>query len=323
MEAILKSVFRLDNIALITTTLSCFLFLLFIRSVLLRRDPAVRRAQSLRRYRNELLQANAITKKRRSGVARSQSFMRTVVERLALNRSNQAKRIVIKLLRAGLRNRDALNGYLFFKMFGPIFMGGLVIVFIYILPIFSWAPFTKLMASWGLVLIAAYAPDMVLRNMTKKRWQKIKESYPDALDLMGICAESGLGLDATLVRVSNEMSKGAPEISDEFGLTGIELGFLPDRRTAFDNLVKRIDIPYIRSLSNVLTQSERYGTPLAQSLRVLSRASREERILSAEERAARLPALLTVPMILFIFPPLFIVILAPGVLRIMDSFTLL
>jgi tight adherence protein C len=136
---------------------------------------------------------------------------------------------------------------------------------------------------------------------------------------MVICTEAGLSLDATLTRVSREMMSSSPELADELSLTGLELGFLPERRVALDNLTQRTELQMIRSLVNTLIQAERYGTPLSQSLRVMSSESREERMLNAEAKAARLPAMMTVPMILFILPPLFIVLLGPAIVNTIDA----
>ncbi len=138
---------------------------------------------------------------------------------------------------------------------------------------------------------------------------------------MGIGAEAGLSLDATLSRVSQEMELACPELADELGLTGLELGFLPDRRKALQNLAMRIDLPVVRGVVNTLLQAEKYGTPLAQSLRIMSGESRNERIMKAEEKAARLPAMLTVPMIIFTMPPLFVVLIGRAVLNTIDAFT--
>ncbi len=161
---------------------------------------------------------------------------------------------------------------------------------------------------------------MVIKNTTQKRQDTIRKSLPDALDLMVICAEAGLSLDATLSRVSQEMELACPELADELGLTGLELGFLPDRRKALQNLATRIDLPVVRGVVNTLIQAEKYGTPLAQSLRIMSGESRNERIMKAEEKAARLPALLTVPMIIFTLPPLFVVLIGRAILNTMDAF---
>jgi tight adherence protein C len=142
---------------------------------------------------------------------------------------------------------------------------------------------------------------------------------PDGLDLLVICAEAGLSLDAALNRVSRELGLSSPDLADELGLTAVELGFLPNRRQALMNLTKRTNLPPIRGVVNTLVQTERYGTPLAHSLRVLSAEFREERMLKAEEKAAKLPATLTVPMILFILPTLFCVLIGPAIIQVLDA----
>jgi tight adherence protein C len=169
------------------------------------------------------------------------------------------------------------------------------------------------------VVLGAYLPDLIIKNQTQKRRDKLSKSVPDALDLMVICAEAGLSLDATLSRVSGEMENTDPELAEELSLTSLELGFLPDRRKALSNLGLRTDLSVLRSLTNTLMQSERYGTPLASSLRVMASESRDERIMKAEEKAARLPAMLTVPMIIFIMPPLFVVLIGPAVISTIDA----
>jgi tight adherence protein C len=141
---------------------------------------------------------------------------------------------------------------------------------------------------------------------------------PDALDLMVICAEAGLSLDAALDRVSREMRPSCAELAEEVGLTGVELGFLPNRSQALQNLSDRVPIHGIVGLVNTLIQTEKYGTPLAQALRVLSAEMRNDRIMAAETKAAKLPATLTVPMILFILPPLFVVLLGPAILKVLE-----
>jgi len=159
-----------------------------------------------------------------------------------------------------------------------------------------------------------------LRNAAAKRAKNIKLALPDGLDLMVICAEAGLSLDAALARVSRELGNGAPELAEELGMTAAELTFLPERRLAFDNLNARTNSDGIRAVVNTLQQTAKFGTPLAQSLRVLAAEMRQARMTRAEEKAARLPALLTVPMILFILPCLFIVLLGPAAIGIIDTF---
>jgi len=143
-------------------------------------------------------------------------------------------------------------------------------------------------------------------------------SLPDALDLLVVCAEAGLSLDMAITRVGREMAEGAPELADEFAITAIELGFAPDRQTALQNLVRRTDMQSLRALVNSLAYCERYGTPIANALRVLAAEFRDVRMMRAEEKAAKLPALMTVPMILFILPTLFMVIGGPAAIQVID-----
>jgi tight adherence protein C len=157
---------------------------------------------------------------------------------------------------------------------------------------------------------------MILKRITAARNRRFTRALPDVLDLLVICAEGGLSLDGALNRVSREFRRFLPEMADELGLTGIELGFLPSRRDALENLAKRVGIPGIQSLTHTLVQTERYGTPLAQSLRTLSTELREERMLKAEEKAAKLPATMTVPMILFILPAVFIILVGPAAISV-------
>ncbi len=184
---------------------------------------------------------------------------------------------------------------------------------------FQLQPMGQLLVAMAAVVIGAYMPEIYVKNATDKRRVALQKGLPDTLDLLVICAEAGLALDAALSRVAGEMARSCPEIADEFGLTSIELGFLPVRRTALENLARRVDTPAIRGVVNTLLQTEKYGTPLAQSLRVLANEFREERMLKAEEKAAKLPATMTVPLIVFILPTLFIVLLGPAVLRTIDG----
>jgi tight adherence protein C len=249
----------------------------------------------------------------------STTTMRSIVDRLRLLRSTRAEAVQQRLSQAGWRSSDALVRYLFAKVTLPVLFGlGAVVLFQW-LQIYQLPPIVRLGLTVGSVLLGFLAPDIMVKNAVDKRTDKIRKGLPDALDLMVICAEAGLSLDSLLKRVSDEFSKGCPELADELALTSLELGFLPDRRSALINLLNRNKSPGIRGLVNSMLQSDKYGTPLAQSLRVLAHEFREERMLRAEEKAARLPALLTVPMIVFILPPLFVVLIGPAVLKVIDA----
>jgi tight adherence protein C len=179
-------------------------------------------------------------------------------------------------------------------------------------------PLMKLLFTLFLPLTAFMLPGIWLKNTIQKREDNLRKALPDALDLLVICAEAGLGLDAALDRVGREIVQSQPLLAEEIGITAVELGFLPDRRTALTGFSERVQLPSVRALVNTLIQSEKYGTPLAQALRVLSAELREERMMKAEEKAAKLPATLTVPMILFILPTLFIVLMGPAIIQVFD-----
>lgn len=299
--------------------LAALLSVLTVYAALLSREGNARRAQALGQYRRKL-QAAALAPHRRAGREGAVTIMRTVVERLRLMRSRQAEAVASKLARAGWRSKDAVVRFLFFKLALPFVLGGVVVLLLYGLDAYALAPLAKLAVSLLAVLAGSYAPDIFVHNQAQKRRTEIRKALPDGLDLMVICAEAGLSLDATVTRVAEEMREAEPEFADEFSLTAVELGLLPERDRALRNLDARCGLPAVRGMVSTLLQAERYGTPLAQSLRVLSAEFREERVLRAEEKAARLPALLTMPMIVFILPPLFVVLLGPAVLDVADSF---
>jgi len=246
-------------------------------------------------------------------------FMRSVTAKLNLMRSKQVEEITFKLAQAGWRSKDALVVYLFFKVCLPIGFDGLAAGMFYLTNIYDGPSMMKLTLTMTAIVAGVFAPEIFVKNTIAKRRKEIQKGLPDALDLLVICTEAGLGLDAALNRVSSEIAPNAPELADELTLTALELGFLPERKKALDNLNDRTDMASIRGVVNTLIQTEKYGTPLASSLRVLAAEFRGERMLKAEEKAAKLPAILTVPMIIFILPTLFIVLLGPAGIKAIDA----
>jgi tight adherence protein C len=245
--------------------------------------------------------------------------MRSLAQRFNLLRTRTTDRTAAQLARAGWRGRDAALALLFCKLGLPFVFGIAAWLATAVFGLFELPPLGQALAPLLGAAVGAYAPDVFVRNAIQKREQSIQKGLPDALDLLVICAEAGLSLDAALNRVAGEMAGSCPEVADELGLTAVELGFLPDRRKALENLTKRVTAPAIRAIVATLLQTERYGTPLAHALRVLSAEFRNERMMKAEEKAARLPAILTVPMIIFILPTLMIVLIGPAILRTMDA----
>lgn len=318
-EAIIQYLIENDTIILVSAVISAITGTLLVYRALLYRDPVADRIQSLN-SRQRTLKTSLLAPKQRQRHEQSIGYMREWVKRLNLLRSKEAKKVQIQLSRAGYRNRDATVVYFFLKMILPFILGGLGVVFLYIVPITDEPGTTKLMIALFLVGLGGFAPNIYIKNTISKREKLLRKGVPDALDLLVICAEAGQSLDGALKRVARELGQFSPEISDELSLTSVELGLMSERRQALDNLVIRANIPEIRNVVNALTQTEKYGTPLAHTLRVLSGEYRNDRMMKAEEKAARLPAIMTVPMIIFILPPLFVVLLGPAVTRILDLF---
>lgn len=308
-----------EDVLTALAALCAFVTVIAVWYALLWKDPIAVRAGKLRRRQDELkagLMAARRSPHRRE--VRGMDAIRLLATRLNLLKSKTTVGAGELLARAGWRSKDALATYLVMKLVLPFVFG----VAALLLPgtLFAgWPPFAANAVPLAAVLAGFYAPALLVKNAVQKREQAIRKQLPDALDLFVICAEAGLSLEAALTRVAREMASAAPEIADELGLAAIELGFLPERKAALENLTRRCRIEPVRGVVNTLMQTERYGTPLAQSLRVLAAEYRNERMLKAEEKAAKLPAVLTVPLILFVMPALLVVLLGPAILRLIDS----
>jgi tight adherence protein C len=240
------------------------------------------------------------------------------VQLLKLHRSEDARKAADLLSQAGWRSTDATNVFLAIRLGSPLLLALLAYA---AAPALIDGPSQTVRMFIGVagMLAGAYLPRVLLRNMIQRRQKKVFKSLPEALDLLVICAEAGLSLDAAIRRVGSEMGEGAPELADEFGITAVELSFLPDRREALANLSRRLPMPQIDSMVDTLVQTEKYGTPIASALRVLSHDFRVARMMKAEQRAARLPATMTVPMMVFILPPLFIVLVGPAIVEALST----
>jgi tight adherence protein C len=267
----------------------------------------------------ERLRQNLLATRRGRPRLTPAGLMRQAVTRLNLLRSRHASEARGRLARAGFRSQEAMVAYLFAQVSLPFLFGIVALSDTYVLHLLPLPPEFGFAPAMAAVLFGFYAPKLYLRNAADKRAKQLQRALPDGLDLMVICAEAGLSLDATLGRVSRELSNTWPELAEEFGMTAAELTFLPERRMAFENLNTRTDSDGVRGVVNTLTQTAKFRTPLAQSLRVLAAEMRTARMTRAEEKAARLPAMLTVPMIVFILPTLFIVLLGPAAINIMDT----
>ena len=296
-----------------------FLTIVLVWQALIVPSPSLRRFKQLAERRDALQAGVTFSPKRFASRQGILDLMRRTVDWLKLMRGKKAQQVADRLAQAGWRSRDAIIVYLFMKVAMPVAFGVGTLLLIYAMNLAGALPLVQLVMAGTLVACGINAPDLFVGRVATNRRNAIRKALPDALDLMVICAEAGLNLDAALARVARESAPGCLVLADELELTSIELGFLPERRTALTNLAKRTQLPSVRALINALLQSEAYGTPLSRALRVLSAEMRAARLMKAEEKAARLPATLTIPMVLFILPCLFIVLLGPGILDIVDG----
>jgi tight adherence protein C len=322
MSAYLPGWLSGDDLLVFSAATTAVMVLLVIWDALIVRDPVSARLRSFARVREEMKSGIGTPRPNRArGEIRKSglTFMRLAVDKLKLMRGQQAERITAQLSRAGWRSTDALTAYIFAKAFVPlVFIGGALLLF-WFQHTLSLSPKLLYLLLGLAVIFGLFGTDLVVKNKGDNRIKQLTRALPDALDLMVICAEAGLSLEASIKRVGQEMATVSQVMSDEFLLTAIELNFLPDRTRALQNLARRTDLPKLRALVNSLVQSERFGTPLANSLRVLSAEFRNERMMIAEDKAAKLPAIMTIPMIMFILPALFIVILGPVILHVLDT----
>lgn len=289
------------------------------------KDPMAKRVKSLNDRREELKAGivTATAKKRQSLVRANETTdrMKDTLQGMKVLQDSQLKQVQQKLAQAGYRNKEWAVAVIFARMVLPVVLGFLAVVLVYWTNTFpDWGSMKRFGAFAASVVIGYKAADIYLANKITKRTAEIRKGLPDALDLLVICAEAGLTVDAAFNRVAKELGRAYPELGDEFALTAIELSFLTERKQAFSNLAYRVDLEAVRGVVTTMIQTERYGTPLASALRVLSAEFRNERMMRAEEKAARLPAIMTVPLILFILPVLFIVILGPAACSISDAF---
>ena len=311
-------------VATILSAVATFAVLLAAYAATTVKDPMARRVKALNE-RREQLKAGIVasTNKRKRLTNRNQAAdnVRQLLSQFKMLQDDQVKKTQVRLMQAGIRTKDLAFFIIAARFVLPVILGIAAVVMIYVLnhwPDWSW--FRRYGTVAGVFIGSYKAPDIWLKNKVTKRSKAIQKGLPDALDLLVICAEAGLTVDAAFHRVSKELGKAYPELGDEFGLTAIELGFLNERRQAFENLAQRVDLEAVRGVVTTMIQTEKYGTPLASALRVLSAEFRHQRMMRAEEKAARLPAIMTVPLILFILPTLFVVILGPASCSINDSF---
>ena len=247
-----------------------------------------------------------------------EGFKKRIVDRLNLTKLLEDPTIAERMVQAGLRGPKPLTTFYFFRFTSPFIFMIVAAFYMFVIKIVDWPTMNKVTATMAAAVAGFYAPNIYLKNRIDKRRASIMQAFPDALDLMLICVEAGMSIEAAITKVSQEMGPSSIDLAEELSLLSAELSYLPDRRLAYENLGKRTNHPGVKAVATAMTQAETYGTPLANALRVMAKENRDLRLSAAEKKASALPAKLTVPMILFFLPVLFIVILGPAILNVID-----
>ena len=281
-------------------------------------DKLDKRIKSVQNRREELRRKSREAIEKGSSKLRGQekrTLTRQIVESLNLQKLFEDPAIKDKLTQAGFRGNGPVMTFYFFRLAAPILLFIGAALYLMFVNDFGLPNITRWCAALGLGMLGYYAPNLYVTNAAQKRRDSIMTSFPDALDLLLICVESGMSIEAAFQKVAGEIGSQSIELAEELSLTTAELSYLQDRRVAYENLAKRTNHPGVKAVATALIQAERYGTPLGQALRVMAKENRDMRLANAEKKAASLPAKLTVPMIVFFLPVLFVVILGPAYLR--------
>lgn len=246
-------------------------------------------------------------------------FKKRIVDQLNLMKMLEDPKVAEKMAQAGFRGPRPLTTFYFFRFASPFIFMAFGILYLFVLNDFGLTVMMRIAGVMVLATIGFYAPNIYLANRISKRRQSIMQAFPDALDLLLICVEAGMSIEAAIQKVSQEIGGSSIDLAEELSLLSAELSYLPDRRMAYENLAKRTNHPGVKSVATAMTQAETYGTPLGTALRVMAKENRDMRLSAAEKKAAALPAKLTVPMIVFFLPVLFVVILGPAIINIQDT----
>jgi tight adherence protein C len=318
MDHIINLLFDKDFLAMLFVGILAFATVVTLGVPLLERNGLGDRLKTVARRREELRARHhaALNAKRGSLRIEPSTMMKATLDRFKLGNMLEGENSREKLAMAGYRGQAPLVTFMFFRFVMPFIVFAVTLFYLFLIMHLSWSPLQKVGAAFVGALIGFYVPDLFVNNMIARRQQSIMSAFPDALDLMLICVESGMSIESAFTRVAGEIGTQSAELAEELALTTAELSYLPDRRQAFDNLAKRCGHVGVKAVATALNQAEKYGTPLGQALRVTATENREMRMQEAERKAASLPAKLTVPMIIFFLPCLFVVIMGPAVIQI-------
>lgn len=312
-----ESVALFQNAAYLVISILAVASLYIIFAPILEGDKRKKRMASVSNAREGLKQLRQAELNNKSGLRpQSKDVIRDLVDKLSLKKLLEASDLKDKLAQAGMRGQKPIYTFYMFRLFAPIGLFVIGLLVFVILNVREWTILQNILATISMTLFGFYLPAIYIKNIANKRLANIIPVFPDALDLLLICVEAGMSVELAFGRVADEMAESSVEMAEEFSLTTAELSYLSSRRMAYENLARRNNHPGVRAVATALVQAERYGTPLGETLRTMASENRQMRVMQAEKKAASLPAKLTVPMILFFLPVLFIVILTPAAMRL-------
>lgn len=319
MFSLLASAMQPENAVMLLVGVAAFATIMTLATPLLSTDKldsrmravATEREALRQRFREQMAQEKSRLRQTPRG------FMKQVVERFGRGRMLENEMIKDKLRQAGFRGQGPIYTFIFFRFVMPPIVFAVVLAYLYLVNSFGLAGPARLAAAGAGSLVGFYLPNVFVQNVIARRQESIKKAFPDALDLLLICVESGMSVEAAFAKVAAEVGTQSVELAEELSVTTAELSYLQERRKAYENLATRTGLPGVKAVVTSLIQAERYGTPLGTALRVMAQENRDMRMSEAEKKAASLPPKLTVPMIAFFLPVLFCVILGPAAIKVL------
>ena len=318
LDSIAEFITAPSNLFAVVTAVLVFATVLTLSGPALNPDTTNKRLKQVANRREELRRKNreALQDAQNSSLRGkdTRSLYRRTVEKLNLEKLLEDPNLKIKLLQAGLRGPGPVSAFYFARFIAPFLLFAISALYLFFVNDFELESMARFAIAMAFAVLGYYAPAIYLTNLASKRRESIMQAFPDALDLLLICVESGMSIEAAFQKVANEVSSSSIELAEELTLTTAELAYLQDRRKAYENLGIRTNHAGVKAVATALIQAERYGTPLGQALRVMAKENRDMRVANAEKKAAALPAKLTVPMIVFFLPVLFVVILGPAII---------
>lgn len=322
MQELVDTLMSPQMIATMLAAVAAFATVLSLALPLLQRDRLNQRMRVMAIERDKMrsMRLQELANKERAVNAAKlrqtpKSYMQQIVDRFDLRAQFDNEDVRNKLKTAGLRGQAPLVAYIFFRVAMPPIVFLIAIFYLFVMVNLSYPPPIKFFMAICAGVVGFYLPNVFIENLAQKRQTSIRQAFPDALDMLLICVQSGMSVEAAFGKVAKEITTQSLELGEELALTTAELSYLGERRLAFENLGKRTGIPGVKAVATALIQAERYGTPVSQALRVMAKENREIRMSEAEKKAAALPPKLTVPMIVFFLPVLFLVILGPAAIR--------